>query len=47
MHCYLCSLGAGWLVLKEHENSAWLGRDNLDTVAWLPADKEVVRCLTC
>ena len=47
MHCYLCSLGAGRLVLKEHENSAWLGRDNLNTVAWLPADREVVRCLTC
>lgn len=47
MHCYLCSLGAGRLVLKEHENSAWLGHDNLNTVAWLPADREVVRCLTC
>ena len=47
MHCYLCSLGAGRLVLKEHENSAWLGCDNLNTVAWLPADREVVRCLTC
>lgn len=42
MHCYLCSVVSGSLVLKEHENAAWLKREELESVAWLPADVEVV-----
>ena len=43
MHCYLCTVVSGSLVLKEHESPAWLGADELDRVAWLPADVEVVK----
>ena len=43
MHCYLCTVVSGSLVLKEHESAAWLGADELDRVVWLPADVEVVK----
>lgn len=42
MHCYLCSVVSGSLVLKEHENAAWLKQEELESVAWLPADVRVV-----
>ena len=43
MHCYICSVRTGNLVLKEHQSAAWLNKDELHTVDWLPADIEVVR----
>lgn len=43
LHCFLCSLGSGAPVLKEHESARWLGADGLDTVDWLPADMDVIR----
>ena len=43
MHCYICSVRTGNLVLKEHQSAAWLNKDELDTVDWLLADIEVVR----
>lgn len=43
MHCYRCSVVSGHLVLKEHENAAWLRPEELDSVKWLPADVEVVK----
>lgn len=45
MHCFLCSLLSGDLVLKEHENAMWLSLDELGSVTWLPADEAVVRIL--
>ena len=42
MHCYLCSLVTEALHLNEHEAAKWLGKDELDSVKWLPADVEVV-----
>ena len=42
MKCYWCSVAEGNLVLKEHEDAAWLSRDELGTVSWLPADQAVV-----
>lgn len=45
MHCFLCSLLSGDLVLKEHENALWLSLDELGSVTWLPADEAVVRIL--
>lgn len=42
MHCYLCRVESGELTLKEHEAARWLTLDQLDTVDWLPADREVV-----
>ena len=45
MHCFLCSIRSGHLVLKEHEYAAWLNREELGSVDWLPADVEVVKKL--
>ena len=42
MHCYWCSVVSGDLVLREHEAARWLTREKLDTVAWLPADRELL-----
>jgi len=42
MHCYLCHVESGHLELKEHEAAKWLSKDKLNTVNWLPADKEVI-----
>ena len=38
MGCYWCSAVSGDLVLKEHEDARWLGKDELMDVEWLPAD---------
>ena len=45
MHCYLCHVESGHLELKEHEAAKWLGKDELESVNWLPADREVVKHL--
>jgi 8-oxo-dGTP diphosphatase len=45
MHCFWCSIESGSLILKEHEAARWLPKEQLDSVDWLPADKEVVRRL--
>lgn len=42
MHCFWCHIESGSLILKEHEAARWLSKDQLDTVAWLPADQDVV-----
>lgn len=33
---------AGDLVLKEHEAAAWLTKETLDSVEWLPADQGLI-----
>lgn len=38
MHCYMCSLLSEGLHLNEHEAAKWLGKDDLSSVCWLPAD---------
>lgn len=43
MHCFWCTVRSGNLVLKEHEASKWLTVDQLDSVAWLPADLDLIR----
>lgn len=45
MHCYLCSIIEGSIVLKEHEAAKWLGKDELWDVDWLPADHGIVEQL--
>ena len=45
MHCYLCHVESGHLELKEHEAAKWLNKDELESVDWLPADRDVVRKL--
>lgn len=42
MHCFVCSLVSESIHLNEHEDSAWLTRDTLHSVKWLPADKGLV-----
>ena len=45
MHCYMCSLLTDSLHLNEHEAAKWLGREELPSVKWLPADVEVIERL--
>ena len=45
MHCYLCRIESGKMTLKEHEAARWLGRDEMDSVRWLPADVQVIETL--
>ena len=45
MHCFLCSVRSGHLVLKERENAAWLSRERPGFVDWLSADVEGVKKL--
>ena len=42
MHCYWCSLAGGSLTLKEHKAAKWLSANELDSVDWLPADREII-----
>ena len=45
MHCYLCSVASGEIELREHKSACWLTTETLDSVAWLPADQEVIEKL--
>lgn len=45
MKCYLCTVGQGEYVLKEHQDARWLSRDTIDEVEWLPADLGLIRKL--
>lgn len=42
MHCFVCSLVSESMHLNEHEDSAWLTRDTLHSVKWLPADEGLI-----
>ena len=42
MHCYLCRIKDGHMVLKEHEAARWLSSAEIMSVDWLPADKAVI-----
>lgn len=42
MRCYLCSIVSGSLTLLEHEAAAWLDREHLRNVQWLPADETII-----
>lgn len=45
MHCFLCTIKSGKLVLKEHEAAKWLTKETLDSVDWLPADEGLLEKL--
>ena len=45
MHCYLCTIISGELSLLEHEDARWLTTEELDSVEWLRADKDVIEKL--
>lgn len=42
MDCFWTEVVNGQLVLKEAETAKWLGKDEMDSVKWLPADLEIV-----
>nr|WP_294490250.1 8-oxo-dGTP diphosphatase MutT [uncultured Anaerosporobacter sp.] len=42
MHCYLCTIKSGDLVLNEHKAAKWLTKETLYSVDWLPADVSLV-----
>ncbi|MDD3363191.1 MAG: 8-oxo-dGTP diphosphatase MutT [Hespellia sp.] len=43
MDCFWCEVVSGKLVLKEHEAAKWLGKDELGSVEWLPADLGLIK----
>ena len=43
MHCFICSLVSESMHLNEHEASAWLTRETLHSVKWLPADEGLIQ----
>ncbi len=45
MYCFRCDVIQGKLTILEHEDSKWLSRSELDSVQWLPADKDVITLL--
>lgn len=45
MHCFICDLLSEDFVLREHDDARWLGKVELDSVDWLPADEGLVEGL--
>lgn len=43
MACFWCEIVNDKLVLKEHDDARWLTCEQLNDVAWLPADRSVIR----
>ncbi len=43
MHCFWCTIKSGHLILKEHQAAKWLSKEELDSVAWLPADRIILK----
>lgn len=42
MHCFICSIASGTIKLIEHKAATWLTENELESVEWLPADKEAI-----
>ena len=45
LKCYLCQIEAGEIELREHKSARWLTAETLNSVEWLPADKELIGIL--
>ena len=45
MDCFFCTLLSESMTLKEHEAAKWLSPEELDSVAWLPADLSLIERL--
>lgn len=43
MDCFICKIKSGDLTLKEHEAAAWLTKETLHSVDWLPADRGLIK----
>ena len=42
MDCFWCTVVEGDLTLKEAQSARWLGKEDLYSVKWLPADKDIL-----
>ena len=42
MQCFWCRIADGTPVLKEHEAARWLGSEDIESMAWLPADLTII-----
>ena len=42
MDCFWCTVKEGNLTLKEAQSASWLCKDDLYSVKWLPADKDIL-----
>lgn len=42
MHCFLCTILNGQPSLLEHEDARWLEMNEVNSVRWLPANKDVI-----
>ena len=45
MDCFQCVVADGEIILKEAEAARWLGKDELYSVDWLPADRGLIEKL--
>ena len=45
MHCFWCTLAGEALHLNEHEAAAWLTKNTLFSVRWLPADEGILHTI--
>lgn len=46
MDCFWAKLVEGELILKEAEAARWLSKDELLSVKWLPADKDLIQVIS-
>ncbi|MGN1276865.1 MAG: (deoxy)nucleoside triphosphate pyrophosphohydrolase [Floccifex sp.] len=42
MDCFVCSIVEGNLILKEHEDSKWITKEEIENLSWLPADLTII-----
>lgn len=42
MHCFLVKIVEGTPNLLEHEAAKWITKEQIDDIAWLPADVELI-----
>ena len=42
LHCFMCSLKTEALHLNEHEAARWLTAGEIDSLDWLPADRDLL-----
>lgn len=45
MNCFLCSISAGEIELREHKSARWLTTEQMNTLEWLPADIKIIELL--
>lgn len=42
MHCFMCEIISGTPKLLVHDSAIFVDKDEIDTLKWLPADKEIL-----